>query len=260
VALDPVGAGAGDADRGRPLAARADGVVEMRRAEREAGATPVEVQPNAWAETDALAEAQVPHRQPTLPALPPARHSDEATAVAVKHRYHPYPGHYHVQMRIRARYGEGDWFAVPLRDGGFATGVIARANPHGVLFGYFFGPKRRELPTTRDLTGLSATTAILVARFGHLGLKDGKWPLIESARDWNRADWPIPTFGRFEDLSGRAFAVEYDPDDPNSRPRKRRSLSKTSRGTRATVSPVQALSRSASRTCWRRSSLVMPAV
>jgi len=40
-------------------------------------------------------------------------------------------------------YSEGDWFAVPLRGGGFAAGVIARAMPRkeGVLLGYFFGPR-----------------------------------------------------------------------------------------------------------------------
>jgi Immunity protein 26 len=123
------------------------------------------------------------------------------------------------QMAARVRYSEGDWFAVPLRDGGFAVGLIARANRNGVLFGYFFGPKRSALPTTRDLTGLSATGAVLVTTFGHLGVRDGKWPLIESATEWNREAWPMPTFGRFEELSGRAFAVEYRNDDPNSRPR-----------------------------------------
>ncbi len=34
-------------------------------------------------------------------------------------------------------YSEGDWFAVPLREGGFAVGVIARVMPHkdGILLG-----------------------------------------------------------------------------------------------------------------------------
>ena len=36
------------------------------------------------------------------------------------------------------RYREGDWFAVPLRDGGFGVGVIARANPKAALLGYFW--------------------------------------------------------------------------------------------------------------------------
>jgi hypothetical protein len=32
-------------------------------------------------------------------------------------------------------YSEGDWFAVPLRDDGFALGIVARANPEGRCLG-----------------------------------------------------------------------------------------------------------------------------
>jgi hypothetical protein len=36
---------------------------------------------------------------------------------------------------VQVNYREGDWFGVPLRDGGFAAGVIARANPKAALLG-----------------------------------------------------------------------------------------------------------------------------
>lgn len=45
----------------------------------------------------------------------------------------------------RAKYREGDWFAVPV-DGWFAVGVVARAGRGPVLFGYFFGPRRASPP------------------------------------------------------------------------------------------------------------------
>jgi hypothetical protein len=117
------------------------------------------------------------------------------------------------------RCNEGDWFAVPLRDCGFAVGVVARANKNGVLFGYFFGPRRLNLPAVRDVGGLAARDAALVRTFGDLGLREGVWPLIGAAPEWNRAEWPMPTFGRFEELTGRAFAVDYGDDDPNAHPR-----------------------------------------
>jgi hypothetical protein len=44
------------------------------------------------------------------------------------------------------KYREGDWFAVPLRNGGFAVGLVARANPKAALLGYFFGPKTKGYP------------------------------------------------------------------------------------------------------------------
>jgi len=114
-------------------------------------------------------------------------------------------------------YSEGDWFAVPLPGSGFAVGVIARVMPHkeGVLLGYFFGPKREKVPTLDELQGLSASDAVLVERFGHLGIVDGTWPLVGLANRWDRSAWPAPAFGRFEELTGRAFKVTYDDANPN---------------------------------------------
>lgn len=114
-------------------------------------------------------------------------------------------------------YGEGSCFAVPLRGGGFAVGVIARVTPRreGIPLGYFFGPRRPEVPALGDLGGLSAADAILVRRFVDLGLVEGTWPLIGRIKGWDRHDWPTPAFGRFEELSGRGFKVIYDDSDPS---------------------------------------------
>ena len=115
------------------------------------------------------------------------------------------------------RYGEGDWFAVPLQEGGFASGIIARATPRreGILIGYFFGPRRAVIPALGDLASLKASDAVLVRRFGDLGLLRGTWPLIGKPEDWKREAWPTPVFGRFEELTGRSFEVIYDDNDPN---------------------------------------------
>jgi hypothetical protein len=114
-------------------------------------------------------------------------------------------------------YREGDWFAVPLRGGGFAAGFIARAMPRkeGVLLGYFFGPKRDTVPTLDEISSLSASDAALVERFGDLGILDGTWPLVGHTDRWDRDAWLTPTFGRSEELTGRAFKVIYDDTDPN---------------------------------------------
>lgn len=115
----------------------------------------------------------------------------------------------------RARYQEGDWFAVPLRTDGFAVGVVARSSPKGVLLGYFFGPKRSGVPTTAEVQDLTPEAAAAVRKFGHLGLRDGKWPIIGRLPGWDRTSWPIPTMVRYEELTGRTLRVHYDPDDPN---------------------------------------------
>jgi hypothetical protein len=113
-------------------------------------------------------------------------------------------------------YSEGDWFAVPLHDGGFAVGVIARSMPdkRGVLLGYFFGPRRDTAPKLEEVSELCAADAVLVERFGHLGLTQGAWPLLGRTNGWDRSSWPTPTFGRFEELTGRAFKVIYNDDNP----------------------------------------------
>jgi len=114
-----------------------------------------------------------------------------------------------------AQYSEGDWFAVPLREGGFGIGVVARANPDGVLLGYFFGPRRDFPPSVDEVTDLKATDAVLVRKFGHLGLAQGKWPIVGRAPGWDRDDWPMPVFVRYEEVTGRSFRVFYEDSDPN---------------------------------------------
>jgi Immunity protein 26 len=122
----------------------------------------------------------------------------------------------------KAQYQEGDWFAVPLRRGGFAVGIIARANPDGVLLGYFFGPWRAQLPTLDEVAGLHAGEALLVTKFGDLGLirptqTNAPWPLIGRLDTWEPSAWPMPVFGRYEELTGRSFEAHYADDDPNRR-------------------------------------------
>ena len=115
---------------------------------------------------------------------------------------------------VKHSYAEGDWFAVPLRTGGFALGIIARTNPKGVLLGYFFGPRRNELPDLADSIGLLPAGAVLVGKFGHLGIRGGSWPLLGQGPGWERSAWPTPTFVRYEELTGRTFHVHYDDADP----------------------------------------------
>ena len=110
---------------------------------------------------------------------------------------------------------EGLWFAVPLRGGGYGAGLVARVNRGGVLLGYFFGPKRQDVPTLDAVAVLRPDDAVLVQRFGHLGLEQGTWPALGKLPDWDRTVWPMPVFVRFEELSGRSLHVYYDDDDPN---------------------------------------------
>ncbi len=114
-------------------------------------------------------------------------------------------------------YAEGDWFAVTLKDVGYAVGVVARSDGTGLNLGYFFGPRYHEVPTTADVAALDPSDAILVGRFGDLQLIRGEWPIIGRAANWDRTQWPMPVFFRQPPLTGVDFLVYYDDDDPSER-------------------------------------------
>jgi hypothetical protein len=115
----------------------------------------------------------------------------------------------------RVRYGEGTAFVVPLRNQGVARGLVARSNPDGVLFGYFFGPRMAEPPRLQTFAELAPEDAVLVGKFGHLGLRGGTWPVLGPLPGWDRGRWAMPALVRYEELTGRTFHVFYDDGDPN---------------------------------------------
>lgn len=125
---------------------------------------------------------------------------------------------------ITLPYSEGTWFAVPLRDGGYAVGVVSRMAPRGrVLVGHFFGPRRDALPLLEDVRALRPEDRVLVQRFGDLYLVEEKWPILGRDDRWQREQWPMPVFGRVVDVDGTAWRVEYQDDNPNSIPMETRT-------------------------------------
>ena len=115
-------------------------------------------------------------------------------------------------MQKHIRYREGQWFAVPLRRGGYAIGIIVRGSykTKGGL-GYFFGPKYLNIPSDKDTIEKKPNEAILITRFGDLGIVMGSWPLIQSSRSFYKQEWPIPKFGtEISLLPGKGFIREYN--------------------------------------------------
>lgn len=111
-------------------------------------------------------------------------------------------------------YREGSWFALPLREGGYAIGVVARMAPEGrIVLAYLFGPKRDAVPVLSEVENLRAEDAVKCLRVGDLGLVNGEWPVIGVAH-WVREDWPMPSFVRRDPLSKRAWLVRYSDTDP----------------------------------------------
>jgi len=115
---------------------------------------------------------------------------------------------------MKRLYSEGSVFCLPLRDVGYARGVIARVTPRGTApFGYFFGP-RLPSPEAVKLDDLRPENAILRVKFGELGLVNGAWTLHGKVPNWNRAEWPMPDFVIRDPLGFRKpLLVRYSNTD-----------------------------------------------
>lgn len=130
--------------------------------------------------------------------------------------------------KVRANYEPGTWFLVPLRDGGYARGVVARMNGRGIVFGYFFGPRLSD-PDQPMPNDLSPEDRVLWGQFGDPGLTKGEWPILGVAEGWNPSDWPMPPFVRIDEDAGVAFLSRYDEEtlECTSEERCSRELAKT---------------------------------
>ena len=112
----------------------------------------------------------------------------------------------------KQRVREGDWFAAPLEDGRFVAGRVARYKAP-TAFAYFFAPPFDRVPSLEDVAHLEAADSFTQMRFSHLGLRDGRWPVIGGTTAWDPAEWPMVEFERlyeWPDRPSKLFAIRYD--------------------------------------------------
>ncbi|MCK6474914.1 MAG: immunity 26/phosphotriesterase HocA family protein [Planctomycetes bacterium] len=104
---------------------------------------------------------------------------------------------------------EGSIFLVPLRDRGFAIGVLARASGKGKCYGYFFGPRIHAKEDVK-VENLIPENPILVGQFGDLELLSGNWKVIDLIPDWLQNRWPMKPLARVDEAAKRAWLSFYD--------------------------------------------------
>lgn len=116
------------------------------------------------------------------------------------------------------RYKEGDWLAIPLDKGGYALGIIARANSKSdYLLGYFFLIRFSSLPDQEVMAKLTSKDSAMISWFSDIGIKEDKWQVIPNHKPFSRKDWPVPIFGRPNLVEhGKGFLIEYDQEEPIS--------------------------------------------
>lgn len=104
---------------------------------------------------------------------------------------------------------EGTIFMLPLRDDGYAVGVLARTSNKGPCFGYFFGP-RIHSQNEIIYEELNSDKALLCGQFGDLELIRGNWPLVGTIPDWANNRWEMPPQARIDESSDKAWLSYYD--------------------------------------------------
>ena len=112
----------------------------------------------------------------------------------------------------------GDVFGIPLPSGGYAVGLITRVSREhrGILLGFFFGPRRSELPGVDGFLPGTPDDAVLVAMFGGRLVRQGTWPTLGSLEGWEPQQWKVTRFLRRPSM-GPPSIVTYDANDPSVR-------------------------------------------
>ncbi|MDR1142110.1 MAG: immunity 26/phosphotriesterase HocA family protein [Planctomycetaceae bacterium] len=115
--------------------------------------------------------------------------------------------------RFKINYSEGDCFVLPLENGGYARGVIARLNGKGIVLSYFFLPKYRNIEEAVIDEYLIPNNSIYIQRHGDLGLIKSHWKIIGKIKSWCHDNWPIPTFGQADSIRKQWGELRYYSDD-----------------------------------------------
>jgi hypothetical protein len=116
---------------------------------------------------------------------------------------------------MKQLYQEGSWFAIPLVDGGYGTGLIARLSPGGKMLVYLFGPRLAQPPALEQLASLGPQDALKVLRVGDMAMASGRWPVLGQTLEFDHRAWPVPQFLRRIDSLRRAWRVTYADTDPS---------------------------------------------
>jgi Immunity protein 26 len=105
---------------------------------------------------------------------------------------------------------EGEAFAVPMQDGRYAIGVIARVEtkrprkPYGIYV-YFFAPYNSKERLHKCLPRLTAKNYVARLNTSALDIYDGIWTRIGMLPEWNKPDWPFPEFYVQNDFTKKFF-------------------------------------------------------
>lgn len=122
------------------------------------------------------------------------------------------------RSRVKLKYSEGDWFAVPLTNTQFAVGLVARADRHmHEILGYFFGDVFAAVPVLSKEPAYSPADAVLVGWVGERGIVYGTWPFVLKGCGIDKQTWRVPVFAQRDVVHpDMGTWLRYDNVQPSS--------------------------------------------
>lgn len=120
-------------------------------------------------------------------------------------------------MAKKIDYREGDCVAVPLGHGSYAIAIITRKDSGGrlgskIVYIYCFGPRLEKPRLSPCHLEMGPQQSIYQCRVGDLYIVQGRWLLLASLLNFDRASWPLPVFGQLPPGSTCGYAVIYGDD------------------------------------------------
>lgn len=110
---------------------------------------------------------------------------------------------------------EGMVFGVPLEEGGYSPGVVARYfRVNRILLGYFY-PRVNDGGENHINVG-DLRPEHSIAQFLSVDdeYRSGRWPIWGKIPNWSRENWPLPFFIKDFPLGEGSFVIQLEDFNP----------------------------------------------
>lgn len=92
---------------------------------------------------------------------------------------------------------EGQWFAVPVRDGQYSLALVMRVSTIGTgILSTFFDVVSNSPEELLAQLPIDESVRVFRLRHGHLGFKLKTWVPLQMNQGFRREDWPVPLYKR----------------------------------------------------------------
>ena len=91
---------------------------------------------------------------------------------------------------MKRPYRLGDWFAIPLGDGRYGVGIVARGTRKAIA-GYVFAQPWSGLPSIEALASLDPAQASWSGAFSDRAIVEERWPVIGGSASFALSNWAL---------------------------------------------------------------------